>query len=134
MKKSCDFILIMESTKTSTDIEINSAMDELYGSTLESFIEGTIINGKIVGISNNDVIIDVGYKSEGIIPMNEFTDLAEDPIGEQVEVYLEQLEDDNGAIVISKKRAEQQQAWDYVVNECKDCLLYTSDAADEEEV
>ncbi len=113
----------MESTKTSTDIEINSAMDELYGSTLESFIEGTIINGKIVGISNNDVIIDVGYKSEGIIPMNEFTDLAEDPIGEQVEVYLEQLEDDNGAIVISKKRAEQQQAWDYVVNECKEGSL-----------
>ena len=113
----------MESTKTSTDIEINSAMDELYGSTLESFIEGTIISGKIVGISNNDVIIDVGYKSEGIIPMNEFTDLAEDPIGEQVEVYLEQLEDDNGAIVISKKRAEQQQAWDYVVNECKEGSL-----------
>ena len=82
MKKPCGFILIMESTETSKDIETNSAMDELYDSTLESFIEGTIINGKIVGINNNDVIIDIGYKSEGIIPMNEFTDLAEDPIGE----------------------------------------------------
>ena len=113
----------MESTETSKDIEINSAMDELYDSTLESFIEGTIINGKIVGINNNDVIIDIGYKSEGIIPMNEFTDLAEDPIGEQVEVYLEKLEDDDGVIVISKKRAEQQQAWNYVVNECKEGSL-----------
>ena len=123
MKKPCGFILIMESTETSKDIEINSAMDELYDSTLESFIEGTIINGKIVGINNNDVIIDIGYKSEGIIPMNEFADLAEDPIGEQVEVYLEKLEDDDGVIVISKKRAEQQQAWNYVVNECKEGSL-----------
>ena len=102
-----------------TNTEINSAMDELYSSTLENFIEGTIIKGTIVGLNNNDVVIDIGYKSEGNISINEFSDLSEDPVGEHVEVFLEQLEDDDGAIVISKKRAEQQQAWDYVVNECK---------------
>ena len=106
-----------------TNTEINSAMDELYSSTLENFIEGTIIKGTIVGLNNNDVVIDIGYKSEGNISINEFSDLSEDPVGEHVEVFLEQLEDDDGAIVISKKRAEQQQAWDYVVNECKEGSL-----------
>jgi len=110
----------METLNTNSNEPVNTALDELYSSTLENFIEGSIIKGTIINIVDNNVVIDIGYKSEGVIPLNEFNDLDEDPKGSVVEVYLECLEDEDGAIVISKKRAEQQQAWDYVVNECKE--------------
>ena len=110
----------METLNTNSNEPVNTALDELYSSTLENFIEGSIIKGTIINIVDNNVVIDIGYKSEGVIPLNEFNDLDEDPKGSEVEVYLECLEDEDGAIVISKKRAEQQQAWDYVVNECKE--------------
>lgn len=110
----------METLNTNNNEPANSALDELYSSTLENFIEGSIIKGTIINIVDNNVVIDIGYKSEGLIPLNEFKDLDEDPRGSEVEVYLECLEDEDGAIIISKRRAEQQQAWDYVVNECKE--------------
>ena len=110
----------METLNTNNNEPANSALDELYSSTLENFIEGSIIKGTIINIVDNNVVIDIGYKSEGLIPLNEFKDLDEDPKGSEVEVYLECLEDEDGAIIISKRRAEQQQAWDYVVNECKE--------------
>ena len=110
----------MEILNTNNNEPANSALDELYSSTLENFIEGSIIKGTIINIVDNNVVIDIGYKSEGLIPLNEFKDLDEDPKGSEVEVYLECLEDEDGAIIISKRRAEQQQAWDYVVNECKE--------------
>ena len=110
----------METLNTNNNEPTNSALDELYSSTLENFIEGSIIKGTIINIVDNNVVIDIGYKSEGLIPLNEFKDLDEDPKGSEVEVYLECLEDEDGAIIISKRRAEQQQAWDYVVNECKE--------------
>ena len=110
----------METLNTNNNEPTNSALDELYSSTLENFIEGSIIKGTIINIVDNNVVIDIGYKSEGLIPLNEFKDLDEDPKGSEVEVYLECLEDEDGAIIISKRSAEQQQAWDYVVNECKE--------------
>ena len=112
-------IQIMETKNIENNTANDAAMDELYSSTLENFIEGSIIKGTIINIVDNNVVIDIGYKSEVLIPLNEFKDLDEDPKGSEVEVYLECLEDEDGAIIISKRRAEQQQAWDYVVNECK---------------
>ena len=96
----------------------NSEMNALYEGTLSKFTEGSIITGKIIRVHDGDVTIDIGYKSEGVIDINEFKDLGDDPVGHEVDVYLERLEDDDGVIVISKKRAEQHKAWEYVVNEC----------------
>ncbi|MBT8041904.1 MAG: S1 RNA-binding domain-containing protein, partial [Pontiella sp.] len=108
----------MEST-TNTDMGVdNAAMEAMYDETLKNFTEGSIVTGKIISVHDGDVLIDIGYKSEGILPVQEFKDLDEDPAGQEVEVFLEQLEDKDGMIVISKRRAEQQRAWDYVVNEC----------------
>ncbi|MAW40470.1 MAG: 30S ribosomal protein S1 [Kiritimatiellaceae bacterium] len=95
-------------------------MDVLYEGTLANFTEGSIVTGRIIRVHDGDVTIDVGYKSEGVIDVNEFKDLEENPVGLEVDVFLERLEDDDGVIVISKKRAEQQKAWDYVVNECEE--------------
>ncbi|RZO87560.1 MAG: 30S ribosomal protein S1 [Kiritimatiellaceae bacterium] len=95
-------------------------MDALYEGTLANFKEGSIVTGRILRVQDGDVTIDIGYKSEGVVDVSEFRDLEENPVGQEVDVFLEHLEDDNGVIVISKKRAEQQKAWDYVVNECEE--------------
>lgn len=101
----------------------SAAMEAMYDETLKNFTEGSIVAGKIISVHDGDVLIDIGYKSEGIVPVQEFKDLDEDPVGQEVEVFLEQLEDKDGMIVISKRRAEQQRAWDYVVNECSEGSL-----------
>ncbi len=101
----------------------DAAMEAKYDETLKNFTEGSIVTGKILAVHNGDVLIDIGYKSEGLIDMHEFKDLPENPVGHQVEVFLERMEDDYGMIVISKRRAEQQRAWDYVVNECTEGSL-----------
>ena len=80
----------------------NSEMNALYEGTLSKFTEGSIITGKIIRVHDGDVTIDIGYKSEGVIDINEFKDLGDDPVGHEVDVYLERLEDDDGVIVISK--------------------------------
>ena len=95
-------------------------MDALYEGTLANFTEGSIVTGRIIRVFDGDVTVDIGYKSEGVIDVNEFKDLEENPVGLEVDVFLERLEDDDGVIVISKRRAEQQKAWNYVVNECEE--------------
>lgn len=102
-----------------------ATMEAMYDETLKNFTEGSIVNGKILSVDDGDVLIDIGYKSEGIVSAQEFNDLEEDPIGQEVEVFLEQLEDKDGMIVLSKRRAVQQRAWDYVVNECEEGSLVT---------
>jgi len=113
----------MESTTNKNMGVDNAAMEAMYDETLKNFTEGSIVPGKVLSVIDGDVLIDIGYKSEGIVPAQEFKDLEEDPIGQEVEVFLERLEDDYGMIVISKRRAEQQRAWDYVVNECTEGSL-----------
>ena len=100
-----------------------AAMEAMYDETLKNFTEGSIVTGKILSVYDGDVLIDIGYKSEGIVSVQEFTDLEEEPVGQEVEVFLEKLEDEYGMIVLSKRRAVQQRAWDYVVNECEEGSL-----------
>jgi small subunit ribosomal protein S1 len=113
----------MDST-TNTDLAVDTAaMEAMYEETLKNFTEGSIVKGIILSVLDGDVLIDIGYKSEGIVSAQEFNDLEEDPAGQEVEVFLEQLEDKEGMIVLSKRRAVQQRAWDYVVNECTEGSL-----------
>jgi len=102
-----------------------AALEAMYEETLKNFTEGSIVTGKVLSVHDGDVLIDIGYKSEGIVSVQEFNDLEEEPVGQEVEVFLEQLEDKDGMIVLSKRRAVQQRAWDYVVNECEEGSLVT---------
>ncbi len=95
-------------------------LDALYTESLKDFNEGSIIQGRISAIRPNDVLIDVGYKSEGIIPKSEFKDAEELVVGGTVEVLLERLEDDDGMVVLSKARAELQQNWDRILETNKE--------------
>ena len=89
-------------------------MEQLYSSTLNEITEDEIIKGRIVSISNKDVTIDVGFKSEGIVSLLEFRADDEVNVGDDVEVYLENIEDKMGQLILSKKKADVLRIWDKI--------------------
>jgi small subunit ribosomal protein S1 len=89
-------------------------MESLYTSTLSEITEEEIVKGRIVSISNKDVTIDVGFKSEGIVSLLEFRDDDEIKVGDEVEVYLENIEDKMGQLILSKRKADVLRIWDKI--------------------
>jgi small subunit ribosomal protein S1 len=92
----------------------NDELNALIDAKFTAFKEGSIVNGTILDIRPQVVIVDIGYKSEGVIPSSEFED--EDiEVGDEVEVLLERLENDEGMVVLSKEKAAHKQNWDKIV-------------------
>lgn len=79
---------------------------------------GQILKGHVVELTQDFVVVDVGLKSEGLIPSNEFDDLAELNLGTEVEVLLDRAEGEDGQIVLSREKARKQRQWEYIVNNC----------------
>jgi small subunit ribosomal protein S1 len=90
------------------------AMVEMYDSTIKDIKEGEIVRGRILGVTMNDVIVDVGFKSEGIIPIHEFSIPLNIKVGDPIDVYLEQIEDQNGQLLLSKQKADFMRVWDRI--------------------
>ncbi len=91
-------------------------MEAYFSDSLGQFKEGQIINGKIIGISKDNIVVDVGFKSEGVISMREFPDYGKSlAVGDEVEVYLERVEDNDGNVVLSKDKAIKIKIWDDLV-------------------
>jgi small subunit ribosomal protein S1 len=90
------------------------AMMAMYNGTMASIDEGEIVSAIVLEIRDNLVILDVGFKSEGAIPVEEFRDLPDLKAGDTVEVLLENLEDQNGAVVLSKKKADFMRVWEKI--------------------
>ena len=88
--------------------------------SLSTLTPGAIIKGTVIEIRQNDVVVDIGGKSEGVVPASEFADISEIQIGDEIEVYLEKAEDRNGAPVISYDKAQQKKNWETIVAECKE--------------
>ena len=96
-------------------------MEELLqGSSIENLNEGSIIQGTIIEIRPLEVVVDIGGKSEGIVPAHEFVDISELQVGSEVEVFLEKLEDREGNPVISFDKAEQKKNWEKIVENCEE--------------
>jgi len=81
---------------------------------------GQILKGHIVEVTKDFVVIDVGLKSEGLVPMEEFYEPSEVALGNEVEVYLDQAEGADGQIVLSRDKARRQRQWEYIVNHCEE--------------
>jgi len=90
-------------------------LKKLYEGTLSSISEGEIVKGRIVHIGDNHVTVDIGFKSEGTIPVAEFPNLQELKIGDEVEVFLESVENKDGQLMLSRKRADFMRVWERVV-------------------
>jgi small subunit ribosomal protein S1 len=85
------------------------------GSTTSEFEEGEVVHGRVVHVGSSEVLIDVGYKSEGAIPIEEFLRHGGLPkVGDEIEVYLEAKEDNEGLIVLSKDKADKIKVWDAI--------------------
>ena len=88
----------------------------LYEGTISEFVEGEVVNGKVIAIGTKEVSIDIGFKSEGVIPIDEFNDPSALEIGQDIEVFLDNVEDSDGQLVLSRKKAEFMRDWERVVN------------------
>src|SRR5690606_20728287 len=89
-------------------------MLELYNGTLASIDEGEIVKSRVLEIRDNMVVLDIGFKSEGSIPLEEFKDMPDLKPGDEVEVLLEHLEDQEGSVVLSKKKADFMRVWERI--------------------
>ena len=97
----------------------NASLADLIAGSFRELSEGSIVKGRILEIKPQVVLVDIGYKSEGAIPSNEFED--EDiQVGDEVEVLLERLENDEGMVVLSKEKAAHRQNWEKIYHVFKD--------------
>ncbi len=106
-------------TKQHKKMSINAELSDLIDSKFREYKEGSIVNGTIIDIHPQVVLVDIGYKSEGAIPVSEFED-EEIEVGDVVEVLLMKLENDDGMVVLSKEKAAHRQNWEKIVKVYED--------------
>ena len=98
--------------KLPTKEDFAALLEESFGAT--PGLEGTVVKGTVVGIENDMAVIDVGLKSEGRVPVKDFATpghAAEIKLGDEVEVFLERMENANGEAVLSREKARREEAW-----------------------
>jgi len=96
-----------------TDVE-RQELEALYEKSFQDFEEGEIVRGRVLEITATEVLVDVGFKSEGVIPAEEFPSLEGIKPGDEIEVFLEKMENQDGLVVLSKQRADFVKVWDRV--------------------
>lgn len=106
--------MIKEKEKTVDD------MSSFYEGTFKQFREGEILKGRIVEIRNKEVLVDIGYKSEGVIPIYEFEDPKTIKVGDEVEVLLEKKENEHGMLVLSREKAKKTSGWESIIYNFKE--------------
>src|ERR1700687_4813808 len=89
-------------------------MQDVMSKPMPDFREGSIVKGRILEIRPREVLVDIGYKSEGVIPSSEFEDIQSLEVGDEVDVLLERLENDEGMVVLSKEKAAYRQNWNKI--------------------
>ena len=99
---------------TGYSAEKRKQLESEYDKTLSSITENQVIDGTVIAITSREVVINIGYKSEGIVSLNEFRYNPELKVGDKVEVYVENQEDKNGQLVLSHKKARALRSWDRV--------------------
>ena len=91
--------------------EERKKLEALIEGTMTTVTEKEVIEGIVVGITDRDVIVNIGFKSDGLVPLNEFRDMPDLKIGDTVEVYLEEQENTQGQLILSRRKAKIVQAW-----------------------
>lgn len=99
----------------------SKVMEELLAnSSFAELKQGSIVKGKVIEIRQNEVVVDIGGKSEGVVPVSEFPDINDVQVGQEIEVLLEKLEDREGNPVISFDKAQQKKNWEEILANCKE--------------
>jgi small subunit ribosomal protein S1 len=95
-------------------------MEEAMKQSATRFAQGEIVKGTVIELRPKEVLVDIGYKSEGIIPLNEFLDAASLKVGDAVDVLIEKLENKEGTVVLSHEKAEFKKNWDNILSICNE--------------
>ncbi|HSH95008.1 MAG TPA: 30S ribosomal protein S1 [Roseimicrobium sp.] len=95
-------------------------MEEAMKQSSKSFAAGEIVKGIVIEVRNKEVLVDIGYKSEGVVSGGEFDDVKTVKIGDEVDVLIEKLEDKDGMVILSKEKAEFKQNWDKILTICNE--------------
>ncbi|MCX5656035.1 MAG: 30S ribosomal protein S1, partial [Planctomycetota bacterium] len=94
-------------------------LKKLYEESIKAFESGSVVSGRVVRVVGSDAIIDVGFKSEGSVPLEEF-DGNKVEVGQQVDVLLEAVEDETGLVILSKRKADRIKGWERVLTQYKE--------------
>lgn len=97
-----------------SDVE-RKKLENLYSDTLSQLNEGELVKGQVVAINDKDIVLNIGFKSDGLIARTEFRDLPDIKVGDEVEVLLETKEDKLGQLVLSRKKAIGERAWENII-------------------
>jgi small subunit ribosomal protein S1 len=96
-----------------------------YDSTLSSVLENEVVKGRVTAINDGDVVLDINYKSDGLVPLSEFRDMPGIQVGDMVEVYVEQQEDARGRLTLSRRKAKLLRAWERIVDSYTNSSIIT---------
>ncbi|MBR3712576.1 MAG: 30S ribosomal protein S1 [Bacteroidales bacterium] len=99
---------------TNYSADERKTLEAKYDTTLSTIAANQVVEGKVIAKNSREVVVSVGYKSEGVIPMNEFRYNPDIQVGDTVEVFVENQEDKNGSLVLSHKKARSLKSWDRV--------------------
>ena len=99
---------------------LNNKEEKAAAGSISSMEVGQILKGKIVELTPDFVVVDVGLKSEGLIPVNEFNDPNELQLGNDIEVLLDRAEGEDGQIVLSREKARRQRQWEFILEHCEE--------------
>jgi small subunit ribosomal protein S1 len=100
-------------------------MEEALKQSNKLFSTGEIVKGTVIEVRPKEVLVDIGYKSEGIIPGNEFIDLKSVKVGDEIDVLIEKLENKDGTVVLSHEKAEFKKNWDKILTICNEGGIIT---------
>jgi small subunit ribosomal protein S1 len=89
-------------------------MNKMYSGTVTTVDTGEVVSGTVVGINDRDVILNIGFKSDGLVPLAEFKDMTNLKIGDVVDLFIEEREDSMGQLVLSRRKAKLVKGWEYV--------------------
>ncbi len=95
-------------------------MEEAMKQSVTRFAAGEIVKGTVIEVRPKEVLVDIGYKSEGVVGGNEFVDLKTVKVGDVIDVLIEKLEDKDGMVILSKEKAEFKQNWDRILTICSE--------------
>ena len=94
--------------------------EALKQSGAQRFAAGSIVKGNVIEVRPKEVLVDIGYKSEGVVSGNEFEDIKTVKTGDEVDVLIEKLEDKDGMVVLSKEKAEFKKNWERILSICNE--------------
>ncbi len=100
--------------KEATDRLEKEELAKIYATTIKNLEEGNIVRGRIVDMKAKDVVVDIGYKSEGFLPKAEFLDPSALKVGDEIDVYVDSLENEQGTVVLSKVKADRTLGWERI--------------------